>query len=449
MDMQHFELLKHNSLVWVRSFRERRRILLILLLSLVATLVITKTVRAETVLQRDSIPEGSELNGDAFLFGDEITVDGTVIGDVLAVGTDVTINGVVEGSVIALGESVSINGEIGGSTYIAAVTHHLDQEAVIARSLYFLGARLVTGPDTFIGSDLIAVSLGADLSGEVGRDVRATIGILELADRIFNALEGVPSELVPIYSPGIEPKETIAIRSTLQQSEVVATTALRSENASKLLRSRGTDRFPALQTEDQVEPQNQTNSTVDWLLVRGQQLLSLLIVGGLVVWLKPALFARWTASVRKRPVASTGFGFVVFVMGFVGAILLAALFVAIGAVLRMFNLNALSINFWGLSLSGLSFAFWAFILFALFISKIIVSFLAGQLILGRIWPRTIERRVWPLLLGLIIYVLLRSIPVLGWVVGLLVTLLGLGAVWLVYMERNVYKAQEDFSFEEE
>jgi hypothetical protein len=38
------------------------------------------------------------------------------------------------------------------------------------------------------------------------------------------------------------------------------------------------------------------------------------------------------------------------------------------------------------------------------------------------------------LLGVVLYVLLRSIPVLGWLIGLLVTFVGLGAMWLLLRE---------------
>jgi hypothetical protein len=115
----------------------------------------------------------------------------------------------------------------------------------------------------------------------------------------------------------------------------------------------------------------------------------------------------------------------------------------------MATLNALAIIFWGLGFSGLSFGFWSFLLFALFISKIIVSYVAGWLLLNRFFPRGLKRSAWPLLLGLIIYVLLRAVPCLGLIIGLVVTFFGLGAVWLAYSERKSAVSHEDPVFEEE
>jgi hypothetical protein len=47
-----------------------------------------------------------------------------------------------------------------------------------------------------------------------------------------------------------------------------------------------------------------------------------------------------------------------------------------------------------------------------------------------------EHKLWPLLVGVALYVLLRSIPIMGWFIGGVVTLLGLGAVWLVFSEEH-------------
>jgi hypothetical protein len=40
------------------------------------------------------------------------------------------------------------------------------------------------------------------------------------------------------------------------------------------------------------------------------------------------------------------------------------------------------------------------------------------------------QRSWPLLVGVLLYVLVVGIPYLGFVVSVVVTLLGLGAMWL-------------------
>jgi hypothetical protein len=70
-----------------------------------------------------------------------------------------------------------------------------------------------------------------------------------------------------------------------------------------------------------------------------------------------------------------------------------------------------------------------FILAVSFVTKVIVSLLGGQLILGRLKPELTEHKVWPLLLGVVIFAILAALPFVGWLVTLIVVLLGLGALW--------------------
>ena len=83
--------------------------------------------------------------------------------------------------------------------------------------------------------------------------------------------------------------------------------------------------------------------------------------------------------------------------------------------------------FLGVGYSSLSLIFTVFMLMISYGSKLVVAYLAGKLTLARLAPQYAEHRVWPMLLGVIIYVSLRSIPLLGWFLGVIVTLAGLGA----------------------
>lgn len=73
-----------------------------------------------------------------------------------------------------------------------------------------------------------------------------------------------------------------------------------------------------------------------------------------------------------------------------------------------------------------------FLLLVSYGSKLVIAFLVGRLVLQRLAPQSADHKVWPLLAGVALYVLIRSIPLLGWLVGVAATLVGLGAMWLVY-----------------
>jgi hypothetical protein len=60
--------------------------------------------------------------------------------------------------------------------------------------------------------------------------------------------------------------------------------------------------------------------------------------------------------------------------------------------------------------------------------------LVGRMILERIRERWGAGRVWPLVLGVVLFAIVRAIPILGWWIGLIVTLFGLGAICLMVWE---------------
>ena len=63
-----------------------------------------------------------------------------------------------------------------------------------------------------------------------------------------------------------------------------------------------------------------------------------------------------------------------------------------------------------------------------------MAYLAGEFILSKFTPKAMQYKALPLLLGLVIYVSLVSIPYVGFFIGLVVTLLGLGSLWLTWKQ---------------
>ena len=74
----------------------------------------------------------------------------------------------------------------------------------------------------------------------------------------------------------------------------------------------------------------------------------------------------------------------------------------------------------------------AFLLSGSYFSKLIISQVLGQLILGGFKSPAADHRFAPWLIGLAIFILLSSIPYVGWIVNILAVLFGLGAfvLWL-------------------
>jgi hypothetical protein len=171
-----------------------------------------------------------------------------------------------------------------------------------------------------------------------------------------------------------------------------------------------------------------------WLLARGREFITLLVLGGLAVWRLPVLLNRLADQAKARPLPAAGRGLVVLIVGYVGAAAFAVLILILGVLLGVVTLGELAGAIFGVGFSGLMLALTLLWLCSVYGSKLVVAYLVGKLVLRRIAPQSASRAIWPLLLGVVLYVLLRSIPVLGWLIGVLATLVGLGAMWLLFHE---------------
>ncbi len=390
-----------------------------------------QSARAYGIIAGDTIPAGEVIDNDAVVTGADVVVDGTVNGDVLAVGDTVTINGAVKGSLVAIGLTVVINGEVDGTVYTAAQTLELGPSASLSRNIYFAGFRLITRPGSLVERDLVAGSIGAELFGEVGRDLKAVVGLVELVRKLGESMDWQWGMFRLRSSSVNEPV------SPASQEPVVTTSGgmlmvirpVEQRDVSRAASTSGSLYQSQVQAETD-EPDSQRDVVREQIQARLEEFVTLLIIGVLAVWLIPSLLDRWVGQVRATPLPSAGYGLVAYVTGFTGTSLVAALILVTGLWLGFVTLWKLAFLFWGLGYSSLVLAFSAFALFVFYGSKVIVAHLAGTLILERLAPRAAKYRLLPLVLGLVLYVLLRSIPALGWVIGVIVTLLGLGAVWL-------------------
>jgi hypothetical protein len=168
----------------------------------------------------------------------------------------------------------------------------------------------------------------------------------------------------------------------------------------------------------------------NWLSGQWQNFAPMLLIGLLLVWLFPRFLQGSTENLRLRPGNSFVSGIVVFFV-FLGAALLAMILVfALGLFFSTLRLTALAWTIWTAGFGGLGVALAVFYFSVDYLSKIIVAYLVGMVLLGRTPAALWGRRLWMLLLGEAIVLVLLSIPTLGWVLSVLMTMFGLGTIYL-------------------
>jgi len=165
---------------------------------------------------------------------------------------------------------------------------------------------------------------------------------------------------------------------------------------------------------------------------------TLILLGLLLGWLFPRFMQAVDEKLRSQPLPSLGWGAVAWAAFFFMLLAIFVVTVLSAILLGVLTLGGLSASVVGV---GILLFFGLIVTFGLasgYVSSIIVAETLGKWIMGRSNPAMAEHKVWPLVVGVGVLVLvigLLTFPLvplgfLGWLVTCAVGLLGLGALWL-------------------
>jgi hypothetical protein len=164
-------------------------------------------------------------------------------------------------------------------------------------------------------------------------------------------------------------------------------------------------------------------------LAQLQRLAGLLLVGLLLLWVVPTWTRRMADTVEAKPLPSLGWGVVAFIAFVAMVFIVLITTIVLAVIFGYLTLGGLVAMIVSLGLLVNAALVVGYIAFVAYMAAIVVGYMAGGWLLRKVQPAWAENPFGPLVLGLILYVILTTIPWLGVLVGLLVTLLGLGALW--------------------
>ena len=385
------------------------------------------------------------VNGDLFINSNTAVINGTVNGNLITNVAEMELNGTVNGSVVFMGQVCEITGEVNGSVYAAASTMTLDRQAYVKRNVYYAGFSLETEPGSEIGQDLLVTGFQALLYGQTGRDIDASVAAFELGGEVGRNIDvevDAPGEgpvflfSFPFFQGAAAPPAIVdsglrILESAQVGGDIVYRSSVEQPEGIQSV-PEGEIVFAIIDKNMEATIKAETGS---WAWRRIGELASLLIVGGLTWWLLPGPLRVVSEKARAKPLSSTGWGFATLILGFLLAFALAVAIVLISILVSVVSLGGLSRVIIGIGFSSLGLAMSVYLLLIAYGSKVIVAYLGGKVIFDKISPaHTEEQRLRVRVVGVLIYALLRAIPVLGLVFGALATFIGMGAMWLVFKD---------------
>jgi cytoskeletal protein CcmA (bactofilin family) len=384
-----------------------------------------------------TVKKDETIADDLYIFGERVTIDGTVEGDVIAFGKHIVINGTVKGDIVAAGQAVVIAGgaddaRVAGQVLKLAPTAKLDGDLVAA------GLSLECEPGSSIGGDVLYGGYQALFAGQIDDDVQAGMGRCRLAGRIGGdvnldigggadtppeAFGSPPPVAMPQVSSGLAIVESAQLEGKLTY---LSPTEAQIDPGAQISGD-VEHKVPAPPAQPQAAA---GNPALDAVASRARHAACVGIVGLLAVLLLPQWTGAWAENVRSRPMASLTAGSVGLI-ALVGILILGIVAIVVAAILvgtaTLWELLPMVI--FGGTVSYLAVIAFAWLM-AAFLAEAIIGLAVGRLALR---GDGLPVRIGALLLGIVIVVLVLSVPFLGSLLGLAVFVFALGGfcLWLI------------------
>jgi cytoskeletal protein CcmA (bactofilin family) len=386
------------------------------------------------------IKDGEVIEDDVYVGASTFVLDGTVKGDLVIFAETITINGTVEGDLIAAGQSIIINGTITDDARIAGALLQVGKTASIGGDVIAGGASLEAQDGSAIKGDVVVGSAQTLLEGNITGDVKAGTGALELTGEVEGNVvaqvgeheEGGPSPSMympqsnikfPTVKPGFTIAEGAKIKGNLDYTLSKDISIPANAVDGKVTRT-----APVVEPVKAQPTPAQKAMTWTFNLIR--TIITLIIFGLLLGWLAPTFMKSLVEKIQTQAIQSLGWGLVTYAAFFFAILVIIVAMVAGGILFGVLTLGGMSGTIIAVGILAIFALILGFVLVTAFLTKIVVAQLSGKLILARFNPALAEHKVWPLVLGAIIIALLVALPFIGWLFGVFVMFIGLGALWI-------------------
>ncbi len=413
----------------------------------------------DLVIEGEDVRVAGTVHGMLFAFGETIILEKTAVidDDAFLFGNQVLVEegAVLKGSLVIGGQNVTISTTVERSLFVGGATLDIADSAEINNNLFFGGFHLETGADTRVGRNLYSGTYQTILNGRVDQNVRIGAGAIRLnsdvgGDAILDVgaagqadtgmqywyaymqQAGIPE---PIES-GLQVADSASIAGQLTYTSPSVAYGLEVGNVA------GGVVYQTPQPENIVEAESQQIAITyrNPLLARLggvlRSLITLMVWGAVALWLLPKAVKMSAEKAAAKPLNSAGVGLISMIVVYIGSGMLFGLVIFLSVFFGILSLDGLGRAVFFLGFTSLAWVVAAFTILMAYFSKLVVAYWLGNLVLAKGMQDSKYKPAVGLLIGIVMVVLVSAIPFIGWLVGLAITLVGLGAVWFYYKSRS-------------
>jgi hypothetical protein len=316
------------------------------------------------------LPENETFYGLYFKTAETITIDGTIDGEAYLIASNVIVNGNINGDLIAIGGNIDINGAVSNNARL--IGGNISISGPIGKNLLVVSGQNSIERKSMIGGNLVVIAENTRIFGKNSGEARI------IASKIF--YDGKSQKKVSFTGSALD----------------IGKEADFSGNKYEYVHS---SYIPSSYLSDF----NKTVASKVRIFSGFASYFSYLVFGLILAFLFPKNFTNIDRYLNEKPLAS-------FICGLLFYCLAPLIFILL--ILTLIGIPV-----------ALIFVF--IVVFLSFISRIVLAIFLGSKIL-----KDEESKFLPLLLGLSIIQVTLWIPFFGWVLKILIILLGTGSILL-------------------
>jgi len=362
-------------------------------------IIFAHSAQAFEVRVDDSVNLNKEeiADGNVYASCSDMKIDGTVNGDVIALCKSVTINGTINGDLIVFSQDITINGEVKGSARMAGT--NITVNGTIDHNINAFGTEINLTPSSTVAWDVLISGVNGKFNGIIGGNLHGSIATASVAGKIGKNINLTIEDYNQSQSGLLLTKDAI----------IGGGVSYTAKNEAQLESLSSVVGPVSHQT-----PKETTETPIDIISKIFYKLSALFLIGLILISLKKKTVYDVAQNLELKNLPATLIG--------LGALILTPI------VILFFTITIIGIP--------LALLLLAAYLILLTLSLIFASFFVGNMLLKSFVKKPLNAFVI-LLFGLTVFVLLASMPYIGWSFVFVFMIYGLGGA-LITIKNYLY-----------
>jgi len=461
-------------------FQQKNKLILFVLIFVFLGIWGTSSVQADIPQVENTLEPDEEVFDDLFLQGNEVLVAGKVHGMLFVVGERVTIASSAEvdndifilgknvfvdegakisGNLIIVGQNVIVKTNVLSNLVVGSITLDLPTAIIVEKNVFYGGFHVSLAEGSVVKDNFYAGCYQISIAGDIEENLRVSAISVDLSGTIKKNAEIMIDAsgddegiriLVPYMQqlniPTLLPAGLVVGDNASINGKLIYTSAKSLEENLKNLPMGGVIENLPENTESETGSKNnivQKNPFLSRILRMVRQSIGFLLFAFLTWRFGKHYLYEAVHYATNKPMQALGSGFLSILVVYIGAMVISFLLILVSLLIRFFTLNQLGAYLLFLGISCIIIALVLMSILIMYGSKLVVAYWAGKFLIKNIFKRE-NKEVWYLVIGIILYLLLNLIPVVGWIIGVVISLIGIGAIWYTLQNHDRAGILPDF-----